>query len=83
MKTLEIIFKSFQFVLLTMISLCSLLLVTALFVRCGVNAEAHRDYDYEQYCDSIWTNNPEYYNDVLVETDEYQEYLEVNGKWWE
>lgn len=42
-----------------------------------------RDYDYEAYCDSIWDANPDYYLDCLVETDEYQEYIEVNGKWFD
>lgn len=35
-----------------------------------------RDYKYEQYCDSIYNNNPDYYLDVLTETDKYQEYLQ-------
>lgn len=37
---------------------------------------------YEAYCDSIWEANPDYYLDVLVETDEYQDYIEANGRWW-
>lgn len=41
-----------------------------------------RDYDYEQYCDSIWENNPDYYLDVLIESDEYQNYIEQNGEWF-
>lgn len=41
-----------------------------------------RDLAYEQYCDSIWENNPDYYLDVVCESDEYCEYLEINGKWW-
>lgn len=42
-----------------------------------------RDYDYENYCDSIWYVDRDYYNDVLVETDRYQEYMETVGCWWE
>lgn len=42
-----------------------------------------RDYKYEAYCDSIWETNPDYYLDVLVESDEYQNYIEINGEWWE
>lgn len=42
----------------------------------------NRDYAYEAYCDSIYQANPDYYNDVLVETDEYCIYLEKHGKWW-
>lgn len=41
-----------------------------------------RDYNYEQYCDDLWENNREYYLDVLVETDEYQQYIVEHGKWW-
>lgn len=37
---------------------------------------------YEQYCDSIWEADPDYYMDVLVETDEYQDYIAERGKWW-
>jgi hypothetical protein len=44
--------------------------------------DSTRDLAYEQYCDSIWEANPEYYDDVLAETDEYQDYLEEHGKWW-
>lgn len=46
------------------------------------NQKSTRDLAYEHYCDSIWDNNPDYYMDVLVETDEYQSYIEQNGKWW-
>lgn len=42
-----------------------------------------RDIKYEQYCDSLWENDPIYYVDVLVETDEYQQYIEKFGEWWE
>lgn len=41
-----------------------------------------RDLEYEQYCDSIYISNPNYYYDVLVETDEYQQYIEKHGVWW-
>lgn len=41
-----------------------------------------RDYAYEAYCDSIWECDEEYYLDVLEETDEYQDYVELNGIWW-
>lgn len=41
-----------------------------------------RDYAYEAYCDSIWENDPDYYLDVLVTTDEFQDYIEANGRWW-
>ncbi len=41
-----------------------------------------RDYQYEHYCDSIYEVNPDYYLDVLVETDEFQNYIEEHGQWW-
>lgn len=41
-----------------------------------------RDYAYEAYCDSIYETDPEYYLDVLCETDEYCCYIEEHGKWW-
>lgn len=41
-----------------------------------------RDYAYEHYCDSIYEVNPDYYLDVLVETDEFQSYLDEHGEWW-
>lgn len=41
-----------------------------------------RDYDYEHYCDSLYIVNPDYYFDVLVETDEFQDYIEEHGEWW-
>lgn len=44
--------------------------------------EESRDLEYEQYCDSIYITNPNYYYDVLVETDEYQQYIEKHGVWW-
>lgn len=41
-----------------------------------------RDYKFEHYCDSIYEVNSDYYLDVLVETDEFQNYLEEHGQWW-
>lgn len=41
-----------------------------------------RDYDYEHYCDSIYVTNPDYYLDVLVESDKYQSYIDEHGEWW-
>ena len=41
----------------------------------------NRDYAYEAYCDSIWEANPNYYLDVLVESDEYCTYIEEHGEW--
>lgn len=44
--------------------------------------DSTRDYEYEHYCDSIWANDPDYYKDVIQETDEYQEYIDIHGEWW-
>ena len=41
-----------------------------------------RDYNYEHYCDSIYEVNPDYYLDVLIETDEFQNYIDEHGEWW-
>lgn len=41
-----------------------------------------RDYKYEHYCDSIYEVDPDYYFDVLVETDKFQNYIEEHGQWW-
>lgn len=41
-----------------------------------------RDYKYEHYCDSIYINNPDYYLNVLVETDKFQNYIDNHGEWW-
>ena len=41
-----------------------------------------RNYQYEHYCDSIYEVNPNYYLDVLVETDEFQNYIDEHGEWW-
>lgn len=41
-----------------------------------------RDYAYEAYCDSIYETDPDYYLDVLMETDEYQLYIEKHQDWW-
>lgn len=41
-----------------------------------------RNYVYEHYCDSIYETNPDYYLDVLVETDEFQSYIDKHGEWW-
>ena len=41
-----------------------------------------RDYAYEHYCDSIYEVNPDYYLDVLVESDKYQSYIDEHGEWW-
>lgn len=40
------------------------------------------DKQYKNYCDSIWYTDKNYYLNVLVETDEYQQYIQEHGEWW-
>lgn len=65
----------------TAVTLTLILIVGNICKAC--TSEKPRDYAFEQYCDSIWYNDRDYYHDVLVETDRYQEYLEEHGQWWE
>lgn len=46
-----------------------------------VKNNSSRDYKYENYCDSIYLTNPDYF-DVLIETDEFQSYVEEHGEWY-
>lgn len=61
--------------------IAALVLVSLIFT--SKPAKAERDYQYEEYCDSIFFNDKDYYYNVLVETDEYQNYMETHGQWWE
>lgn len=45
-------------------------------------ADDTRNYAYEAYCDSIYNADPDYYLDVLCESDEYCSYIEEHGEWW-
>ena len=45
-------------------------------------ADDSRDTIFEAYCDSVYRVNPDYYLDVLCETDEYCNYIEEHGEWW-
>lgn len=67
-------------------------LVNLSFIRCSnyidsknyiTKNDSTRDYKFEHYCDSIYEVNPDYYLDVLIETDEFQNYINEHGKWWE
>lgn len=49
---------------------------------CEPTTVANRDYEFEHYCDSVWQNDPDFYLDVVVSTDEYQQYIEEHGQWW-
>lgn len=65
----------------TMIYL-AIVIVAMAVAGCHSTTVSTRDLSYEQYCDSIWEANPNYYMDVIMETDQYCEYIETNGKWW-
>ena len=41
-----------------------------------------RNYKYEHYCDSMYYTNQDYYLDVIVETEEFQNYIYEHGEWW-
>lgn len=56
--------------------------VAVIVMGCGPTKVDTRNYAYEAYCDSIWEANPDYYIDVLCETDEYRTYIEEHGLWW-
>ena len=65
-------------------------LVNLSFIRCSnyidnknyiTKNDSTRDYKFEHYCDSIYEVNPDYYLDVLIETDKFQNYIDKHGKW--
>lgn len=67
--------------------LCVLVALASIVVAVNnlLENESHptgRDYAYEAYCDSIWVNDPDYYVDVLSESDKYVTYVSIYGEWW-
>ena len=79
----------------TVLTIIFLLFIIALvnlsFIRCSnyidnknyiTKNDSTRDYKFEHYCDSIYEVNPDYYLDVLIETDKFQDYIDKHGKWW-
>ena len=60
----------------------ALAILGIVFAGCQPTKVAERDYAYEAYCDSIWKADPDYYLDVLCETEEYIEYVNIHGQWW-
>lgn len=64
------------------IVLCIVAIAAVVAIWCApTSVETTRDLEFEAYCDSIWEADPNYYYDVLVESDEYQIYIETNGEW--
>ena len=49
---------------------------------CNNSNKISRNYAYEHYCDSIYNVDPDYYLDVICETDEYIDYVNKHGEWW-
>lgn len=47
-----------------------------------IKNNSNRNYKYEHYYDSIYEVNPDYYLDVLVETNKFQNYIDKHGEWW-
>lgn len=58
-----------------------IIVLGAIIGMCQPTKVAERDLEFEAYCDSIYVADPDYYFDVLVETDEYQQYIEIHGEW--
>lgn len=65
-------------------ALVALFLVFSIMQVSLPNSQASepRNYEYEAYCDSIWENDKDFYLDVIVESQQYQDYLEAHGEWW-
>lgn len=57
------------------------IIVLAIAGSCATS-KAQRNLAYEQHCDSIWEADQDYYLDVLMETDEYCNYIDKFGPWW-
>ncbi len=78
--------KKFTFIAITAITIAVIASVLSTTVTArehlDISKDLTRDLAYEAYCDSIYEADPDYYLDVLTETDEYQEYLEIHGEWW-
>lgn len=65
------------------LSLVALVAIATVGCKPTKVANNNRDLAYEAYCDSIWEANPDYYMDVLSESDEYYTYIEEHGEWWD
>lgn len=68
---------------LLLIFLITLFTASCATLCCNDKTNSTRNIAYEQYCDSLYYNDPDYYLDVLVETDEFQQYIKNHGAWWE
>lgn len=80
--TLIIIGLAMSAISLTSCVLCCRQATTTPSYKSIVKHDSSRDYQYEHYCDSIYKVNPDYYHDVLVETDSFQNYIDEHGEWW-
>ena len=71
-------------IILTLLAIISILgvYITNNNSKIFIKNNSTRDYNYEHYCDSIYEVNPDYYLDVLIETDEFQNYIDEHGEWW-
>lgn len=63
-----------------LVTLASLYIITEVTVI--PKEKDNRDYEYERYLDSIYTTNPDYYFDVVVETDKFQDYINAHKDYY-
>lgn len=79
--------KKFTFIAITamIIAVIASVLSTTVTARehLDISKDLTRDLEYEAYCDSVYNADPDYYYDVLAETDEYWEYIALHQPWWE
>lgn len=65
-------------VLVIVLILAVIVLIGLCFVKNHTHSKKDltRNYEYENYCDSIWYVDRDYYLDVLIESYDYQKYIE-------
>lgn len=87
-STKSIIIESLKISAIVIVS-AGIILTIALINSYNYNADKvssirnnTRDYAYEHYCDSIYITDPDYYFDVIQESDKYNDYLDKHGEWW-
>lgn len=71
----KINFNTLMAATLTVISVLLIFIVLAIDLG-KRSAGSDRDLDYENYLDSVRVNDPDYFYDVILESDEYWDYLD-------
>lgn len=64
-----------------LVTLASLYIITEVTVI--PKEKNNRDYEYERYLDSVYITNPDYYFDVVVETDKFQDYINAHKDYYD